>query len=337
MQPLGERHTPAIQLGVSAGLRFFAGRNLCEETSLAQATGVKSVREDLSWADAEPRPGEFRWSLFDHVLRAAADAGLVVLPVIDDPPRWAAATESTVPAKPGAYATFVAAVVRRYGPAGAFWAARPAIAQRAPVWFELWNEPYFATAGPNPGRYARLVRAAVIAGRSADHRARFLIEATLTYRTATGEDRNWIAAMYRAVPDLGQFIDGVAVHPYGGDPRVYTPQADTASEPGRIAQIHQQFADRGDGDRPFWVTEIGWSTCRGGDECVSETEQAQYLKSFLALSTTTWSSYVRAVYVFGLRDHAPGARDDPQNWYGLLRPDLTRKPAWYVLRDFATR
>jgi hypothetical protein len=336
LRPRVARHTPQLLFGVSAGLRFYTGRALCEEARLAQATGVQSVREDLVWADIEPRPGEFRWSSFDRVVQTAADAGLTVLPIIDDPPQWAAATETTVPADPAAYATFVAAAVRRYGPGGRFWSSHRAIAHQAPVWFELWNEPYYAAGGVDPGRYARLVRAAVIAGRAANPRTRFLIEATLNYQTPYGQTANWVERMYHAVPDLGDFFDGVAVHPYGGNPELYTPHGDTTYEPGRIAQIHAAFAAHGDGDKPFWVTEIGWSTCQGNDTCVTESEQAQYLKSFIMLSETSWASYVRAVYVFGLRDLAPGARDNPQNWYGLLRPDLTRKPAWYVLHDFAT-
>ena len=335
LQPAVTNNAPPLLLGVSAGLRYYTGRKLCEEVSLAEQTGVRSVREDLAWAVAEPRPGEFHWRSFDRIFQTAADAGLTVLPILDDPPHWAAATETTVPADPAAYATFVAAMVRRYGPGGTFWASHPAIAGNAPVWFELWNEPYHPTGEVYPGRYARLVRAAVTAGRAADPRARFLLEAALTYQAADGQTVNWVEQMYHAVPDLGEFFDGVAVHPYGGNPNVYTPQASTAGEPGQIAQIHAAFAQHGDGAKPFWVTEIGWSTCKGAYGCVTEAQQAQYLQSFLTLSETRWASYVRAVFVFGLRDLAPGARDNPQNWYGLLRPDLTRTPAWYVLRNFA--
>ena len=245
-------------------------------------------------------------------------------------------TSASLPSDPRAYATFVAAAVARYGPGGTFWRQNPDLPARPLLWFELWNEPYYADHNRDPGAYARLVRAAVLAGRAAQPSARFLIEATTTYQTAAGDERNWIEDMYAAVPDLGSYFDGVAVHPYGGDPAVYTPYGDTDGQPGRVEQIHRELSAHGDGAKPLWVTEIGWSTCSGDSACVTEQQQAAYLRTFLRLARTTWASYVRAVFVFGLRDLAPNAIDDREAWYGLLRPDLSRKPAWSVLHDAAT-
>jgi exo-beta-1,3-glucanase (GH17 family) len=143
--------------------------------------------------------------------------------------------------------------------------------------------------------------------------------------------------MYAAVPDLGRYFDAVSVHPYGGDPDVYTPGSDTDNQPGRLEQVHAEFAAHGDANKPLWVTEIGWSTCVGGSGCVTEAEQARYLEEFLHDAVTIWRSYVRAVFVYDLRDIAPTPADDPEAWFGLLRPDLSRKPAWSVLHDFTDR
>lgn len=43
-----------------------------------------------------------------------------------------------------------------------------------------------------------------------------------------------------------------------------------------------------------------------------------------------------AVPEFQLRDQAPSPSDDRDAWFGLLRPDLTRKAARDVLHDAAT-
>jgi polysaccharide biosynthesis protein PslG len=325
---------PALLLGISASLRFCGGRTQCEEARLARATGVRAVREDLSWAQAEPRPGQYDWAKYDAVVATATEAGLMVLPILDDAPGWAARTPTTVPSAPASYAAFTAAAVARYGPGGAFWRAHRELSPRPIVWYELWNEPYYADHNRDPGVYARLVRAAVTAGRAANPAARFLIEGDTTYETLAGNTGDWIAGMYAAVPDLGRYFDALAVHPYGGNPAVYTP-SDASGQPGRIELAHAELVAHGDGAKPLWVTEIGWSTCSGAEGCVSEAQQASYLKEFLRLARTTWSSYVRAVFVYDLRDSA-SRPDDREAWFGLLAPDLSPKPAWQSLHDAAT-
>jgi hypothetical protein len=335
LRPLDRHASGGLLLGLSASLRLFDGGARCEEARLAQATGVQAVRDDISWADTEPEPGRYDWSNYDSVVTVATEAGLMVLPVIDDSPRWAAPSGDSLPSNPSGYAAFVAAVVGRYGPGGTFWRAHSRLPARPLTWYELWNEPYYAP-NPDPGQYARLVEAAVIAGRAANPAARFLIEADADYQTADGAEADWIAGMYGAVPDLGKYFDALAVHPYGGDPTIYTPLGDTEDQPGRLELEHQELASHGDGDKPLWVTEIGWSTCVGAGNCVSEAQQAAYLQSFLRLARSSWKAYVRAVFVYDLRDQAPNPIDNPAAWFGLLRPDLSPKPAWQVLHQAAT-
>lgn len=334
LRPLDRHPTGGLLLGLSASLRLFDRAARCEETRLAQATGVQAVRDDVSWAVTEPEPGHYNWNNYDAVVTVATQAGLMVLPVIDDSPRWAAPSGDSLPSNPSGYAAFVAAVVRRYGPGGTFWRAHARLPQRPVIWYELWNEPYYAP-NPDPGEYARMVRVAVTAGRAANPAARFLIEADTSYQTASGDRADWIAGMYAAVPGLGQYFDALAIHPYGGDPLIYTPLGDTDDQPGRLALAHEELASHGDGDKPLWVTEIGWSTCLGAESCVSEAQQAAYLRSFLRLARTSWKTYVRAVFVYDLRDQAPNPIDDPAAWFGLLRPDLSPKPAWQVLHEAA--
>jgi hypothetical protein len=297
---------------------------------------VQAVRDDMSWALTEPQPNRYDWAHADALVRTTTEAGFVLLPVIDDAPQWAAPTGASLPSNPQPYGAFVAAVVARYGVGGSFWRANPRLYPRPLVWFELWNEPYYADHNRDPGVYVKLVRAAVTAGRRADPSARFLIEGAASYPTSGGGSGDWIAGMYEAMPDLGSYFDAMAVHPYGGKPAVDSDAGNTEDPVDLVEDAHRDLVARGDGDKPIWVTEIGWPTCSGGDNCVNDAQQASYLRTFLNLAATTWRSYVRAVFIYGLRDLAPAPLNDPYAWYGLLRPDLTRKPAWQVLRD-ATR
>lgn len=326
---------PSLLLGVSASIRLEPAADRCEEARLAAETGVQAVREDLSWRLTEPRPNRYDWTGYDGVVRAATEAGLMVLPILDDPPSWAS-PGGCLPTDPGPYASFTAAAVARYGPGGEFWRDNPELPERPLLWYELWNEPWNAPCNRDPAIYARLVAAAVNAGRTARLAAQFLIDGDTFYTTPGGQRADWIAGMYAAVPGLGRYFDALSIHPYGGDPAVQTPGGDPDSEPGYLVErAHAELAAHGDGDKPIWVTEIGWSTCSGAGACVTEAQQASYLAEFLRLAVTTWRSYVRAVFVYDLRDIAPAPAGDPEAWYGLLRPDLSHKPAWSVLRTFA--
>ncbi|HEY2657881.1 MAG TPA: cellulase family glycosylhydrolase [Solirubrobacteraceae bacterium] len=328
---------PPLLLGISASIRLEPGAYRCEQTLLAAQTGVRAVREDISWALTEPHENQYDWSNYDAVVRTATEAGLTVLPILDDAPAWAAPGEGCLPSAPGGYAAFTAASVARYGPGGTFWRDHPDLPARPLLWYELWNEPWDAACNRDPATYARMVAAAANAARAVDPGVRFLIGADTSFHTLAGRREDWIGGMYAAVPDLGRYFDAVSVHPYGGDPDVYTPGSDTDNQPGRLEQVHAEFAAHGDANKPLWVTEIGWSTCVGGSGCVTEAEQARYLEEFLHDAVTIWRSYVRAVFVYDLRDIAPTPADDPEAWFGLLRPDLSRKPAWSVLHDFTDR
>lgn len=325
---------PSLLLGISASIRLERGADQCEQALLAAQTGMQAVREDISWALTEPHENQYDWSGYDAVVRTATEAGLIVLPILDDPPAWASGGQGCLPSDPAAYAAFTAATVARYGPGGEFWRENPGLPDRPLLWYELWNEPWNACNG-DPATYARLVVAAVTAGRAVSRSARFLIGADASVPTPGGGRVDWIAGMYAAVPDLGRYFDAVSVHPYGGNPDVYTPGGDTQNQPARVEQVHAELAAHGAGDKPLWVTEIGWSTCSGASGCVTEAEQAQYLGEFLHDAVTTWRSYVRAVFVYDLRDIAPAPADDEEAWFGLLRPDLSHKPAWAVLHEFA--
>jgi polysaccharide biosynthesis protein PslG len=327
----------SLLLGISASIRLERGSDRCEEAVLAAQTGVQAVREDLSWALTEPHENQYDWSNYDAVVRTATETGLMVLPVLDDAPSWASPGEGCLPANAATYAAFTAATVDRYGPGGQFWRENPALPERPLVWYELWNEPWDADCNRDPATYARMVVAAVNAGRAVNPSVRFLLGADTSFHTLAGRREDWIAGMYAAVPDLGDYFDAVSVHPYGADPDVYTPGSDTDNEPARLEQVHAELAAHGDGDKPLWVTEIGWSTCSGTSGCVTEATQAQYLNEFLHDAETTWRSYVRAVFVYDLRDIAPSPAEDREAWFGLLRPDLSRKPAWTVLHDFAAQ
>lgn len=328
-----------LRIGLNANTNGW-GNDMGREQSRVAATGVRYIREEFDWDTIQPTPGTWDFSRYDELVADAAQRGLTVLPLLMRVPSWAGRHPHTLPTDPSDYARFVARVAQRYGRGGDFWREHSNLnGGLAPQYFELWNEPYlpqFSDGDPSPARYARMVKASVIAGRAANPRARFLLAAdTTSAMVAGGHDREWIDAMYAAVPDLGRYFDAVAVHPYS----VNAPNRFDANNArwqfGRLDQIHRRFAAHGDGGKHLWITEVGFTTCPRNSDCVSETAQASYLTDVYALASTRYRPYVDAVIWYGWHDFGGSSPDpaDKEEWFGMIRHDGTPKPALAALRS----
>jgi polysaccharide biosynthesis protein PslG len=324
-----------IAYGLNAGESF--------DRMKAALPNLTYAREDMCWAQFEPVQGSYDWSSIDSFVLDAAKQNLTTLALLNCSPAWTGLKTFEVPSSPAAladYARMVGDVVARYGPGGALWQAHPEVPYHPVTWFEVWNEPYISDfmqnpGGPDPGIYARLVKAAAEAGRARNPSVHFLAEAD-TYAIQPNNARApWADGMYAAVPNLNDYIDAVAVHPYAGvgrDPSIYTPGNKDRSYFRRIEEMRAAFVAHGAADKHFWITEIGWSTCPANSGCVSEQQQADYLSYVISMAKSY--GWVDAILPFRYRDdyRAASYPSDSERWYGLLRPDFSPKPAFDVLR-----
>ena len=319
----------ALRVGIYSDAWGYGNSGVASRQAQEATTGVKWLRENISWASTEATKGTFDWSHWDLVFAGAAQQGLHVLPLLTDSPSWAAASEDALPGDASAYANFVAKAVGRYGPHGSFWVAHPDWAALAPDTFELWNEPYFAP-NYNPAQYAQMVKAATTAGRAADSSAKFSLAAETTGRSVNGKWLGWVDALYQAVPDLNNYFDVVVVHPYGKDLTGLT-GGDGPNQLRRIELMRSSFVSHGAADKGFWFTEVGYSTCGVVEsECVTPAEQASDLQTMFTAVRTTYAAYVRAVFVYRYNDLS--ATQGVQQDYGLTAVDGSRKPAFAVLQ-----
>jgi hypothetical protein len=331
--------TGPLHVGVSADTQGW-GSQMGARQDAVSGLGVKWLREEFSWRVVQPSAGTWDWSRYDQLLVSAAQHGDTVLPVLISTPSWAGPTANTIPSDPSAYAAFVAAVAARYGPGGSFWGAHQDLASFAPRTFELWNEPYypaFSNGDIDPGRYARLVKAAGSAGHAANGQAKFLMAAETDVRpTATNQWVSWTDAMYQAVPDLNNYFDAVAVHPYSGN---LAPDA-TSGAPiherfDRIGLIHDRMVAKGASNKPFWITEVGWSTCSDSSACVNEATQADYTARLFHVVSSTYRSFVAALFLYRSSDLGPSGSSDREANFGLAHEDGSPKPAWASVRAAA--
>jgi hypothetical protein len=287
----------------------------------------------------------FDFSYYDHFMLLAAQRGLHILPLLYETPSWAGPSYNSIPSNSQVFAQYVAAVIRRYGTGGSFWAEHPALAGSAIGTWEIWNEPYLGSGDDgdyDPATYAQLVKASAIAGRAVDPNAKFLMAAEMqSGRDAQGNWQWWVDALYQAVPNLNHYFDGVAMHDYGNDVNTLNPMVagqpyDNYGHIMRIENLRQQFVSHNAANKPFWITEAGWSTCTGGDsDCVTDAKQASNLSTLFNDIHNQWSSWVQAAFIYSYGDGS-----DPSNIqdaYGLTNLDGSPKPADAVFRQQAAQ
>ena len=125
-----------------------------------------------------------------------------------------------------------------------------------------------------------------------------------------GDQRSWM--------DVGN------VHPYTGG---------LSPDPKHL-RTELQRARAVSGGKPVWATEVGFHNAMratSGQPPVSEDAAAVYLlRTFLE----HFRSGIRRTYAYELVDEKPErAKRDPEQHFGLLRHDMTRKPAFRALKN----
>jgi hypothetical protein len=330
------------RLGVGTHMRTFPQKNMRYELQRISASGIKWIREDFSWPQIEPFKGQWDWHLTDELMTAASSAQLSVLPIANQSPMWASsdpsgAGGSTWPPRANAdYARFVAAIVERYGPGGAFWRAHPELAPKPIGAVQIWNEPwgFFSwKPEPNPGAYAALAKAAATAVNARNPSIKVLVAGDVLQSRADKSVRPWLADLLKVDPSLPPLVDAWAVSTYPG-PRTQGPyQAKSRPEWnfGRVQMVRDMTVAAG-AARPIWLTEMGWSTGPDDPERVSEATQAHYVRDAARRAVEEWGTFVERAFVYSW-DRPMDAADFKV--YGLRRDDDSVRPAWTELSNLA--
>jgi polysaccharide biosynthesis protein PslG len=270
------------------------------------------VREDFQWFRIEPRPGEYHWHFHDRAVELFGRYDIKILGVLGPSVGWAtpsgqdrADDVSFSPPDPQAFARYAYATALRYKDTVQHW--------------EIWNEPdnpLFWQPAPDPAAYSELLRQAAAAVKRANPNAKVLVGGLNPF------DLSFMHALHGN--GVWDSFDILNLHPYV-DP--------LAPEDGNIIASTDSVRAlaRDYGEKPIWVTELGWSSGRGDRDKVgvtNEDQQADYLIRAMAL---LWTAGVERVFWYALKD-------DVNNPYGLValgegRSDFTRlKPAFFAFR-----
>ena len=298
----------------------------------AQRLGADWVRVWGTWEDAEPVRGQYDQPYLDALAGKVADAkarGIKVLMVVGRTPAWASGGHggTAPPSDPAQFGAFMGEIAKRL----------PAV----DAW-EIWNEEdghEFWLGGPNPGHYTAMLKASYGAIKAVQPRDIVVTGGTV------GNNMDFLEQLY-AHGAQGSF-DAFGVHT---DTACNTNDPDFVyrDEKGRVGrytftgyrEVHAVMSRNGDGAKPIWMTELGWSTqsteplsCSAGLRKgtkplgVSEDQQRAFLtKAYRCLAA---DPFVQTALWFGLQDipgsiHAGG--------FGLHRWDKSEKPAAQAFR-----
>jgi hypothetical protein len=304
---------PRDWLGVTVdGPVIEAGPDYAAEWPLMAGNGVATVRVAFYWTQGQRLgPGPVDFAAYDTAVLAAAREGIRVLPVVFATPRWARTDPeeaASPPRDPADYASFLTALVGRYGPRGSLWAENPEIAPLPIRAWQMWNEPNlrgYWSKQPFAKGYVALLKAARRALRAADPGARAIL---------AGLPNGWAALrqIYRAGGRSS--FDVAAIHPYTARPK---------RVPRFLREARRVMRRHGDRRKPLWVTEVSWPAAKGKVDDpigIATTERGQARRLALGLTALARArKELRVRHVYWYTWLSAESDESVFSWSGLRR------------------
>ena len=298
--------------------------------------GIREVRLDLPWRGLEPSPPDgsshaYDWTIFDPVVGAAAEAGVRIQLTFGKTPAWArgnSASDSVAcrlisasSERPAAwaaphYGAAFAAIVRRYGRDGTYWANHPGLPNVPIVRYEVWNEPNLAGSwcpAASPELYADFFRQAYESATEEDPEVGLLVGVGNPGPNQTPPSNvgvtEFLARAKARQPGLTGYAEGIAVHAY--------PSSDPENQLVTLADLRHRVREGGIPDsEPLLVSEIGWNT--RGRAAVTEAQRADLYRALTRRTSRTNCNVVGLVgHAWVTNESNPDHYDD---WYGIAGP-----------------
>lgn len=205
-------------------------------------------------------------------------------------------------------------------------------------YFELDNEPYFANV--NTKSWANLVLELAKYIRSKGgypilpmfvqtNDGNYYTDANGNHNAAGSSWKPWATQVMDFAPDLKNYVDFISAHPYapGRDPNV--PDGQGRYLWGVVDKVRTQLQSRGL-DKPWHMTEFGWSVGTGGtppNTQVSAAQQADYLKKLVVEARKR--PWIVSMEYYCLMTWGTGY----EHSFGLFNQDLSERPSAATFRS----
>lgn len=270
------------------------------EMTLAHNLGVYNVRMGASWPLLETSRGVYDWARMDYIVNAAKQHGVLLQPVLDYSPTWAAAKVTIAPSAID-WQTFVAAFVSRYR--GDFKAV------------ELWNEPDGAEWQSGEAAYVNtILKPGYAAAKAADPNIQVMMGGTIN---DSGTCCAWLQGLYSN--GGGNYFDIASFHDYGGNM-------------GTIAAQYQSvLSANGQPNKPIYLGEYG---VNAHSNTIYDTQQQSLIQGVMSSSGS-----IAVADLWDLRDYQITTCCPPMpygefSYYGLVQhDDTTLKQGYYTLQQ----
>ena len=313
------------------GVQF---HNRIEDEAPTEANAIHEYGAEMLRINFDPVTGNTTEVVnrYRNLFTVYAKRGITILPTLYWRPLPEPGTPSWTKAREG-----TEALLQTYGPGGSFWASHKtgedALPNKAPVWWEVWNEPNRGYNSPNghtlqPGKFGEFLHMMSNAIHSSSgNQAKVLLGGLLSIPTEaevknpeTGalesQDSPW--DFLHAIGGYKEDYDGVGVHPYAftyDGEHAPTTAEQVLQEAEKVKRnihlAHDAVAAVNATDKPLWITELGWPTGKPGDwpaqdtfPPVTEEIQASLLnKTFDMIKSFAKPFNVHALIYFNDREY----------------------------------
>ena len=316
LQPAGREQ------GTNIDLRRYPADQLDQVMAVLRQGHLTHVRQLFSWAEIEPTQGTFVWGPYDAIVAAAAAAQVIPIVVLGDTPSWArdpadADAADAPPRSTAAFGTFCAALRLRYAALHLFQVGQA-----------LDDPGLWGGRTVDPNEYAALLTVASeqLRAQTSDN---YLIAGDIgsTPGARSGRDLDTVAALL-GNGRVSQLVDVVSIVADGGDASPFDRRMDRGTTNlSRVVLLREALVDAGYGERPVWITRLGWTGEGGGPAGVER--QADLIASGLRRIRSEWS-WVDLVLAW---EFVPGANEAGSGM--ALIDGSSPTPIYSAYADFA--
>ncbi|MCL6105733.1 MAG: cellulase family glycosylhydrolase [Actinobacteria bacterium] len=321
--PIGQR------IGFTVGDTFEKLSDSDLEASMADIASlhVGWLRFEISWTQAQPQgPDQYDWSQFDRIVAAANRHGIKLLANLTYTPQWArlpacADAFQCAPADPAQFARFAGAAAEHFK------------ADAVHYW-EIWNEPnivYFWKPKPDARVYTELLKQTYMSIKRADPQA-VVISGGLSPVDTPQSTINpvvFLRSMYK--DGAKNYMDAVGYHPYS------FPALPSNVEKGNWwsamsdlnPSLRSVMAAFGDSNKKIWATEYGVPTAGPLGFASEDLQKYSFADAINEMSGKPWL----ATLFFHTYKDSGTDRSTIEDFFGVVRYDGSRKPAYYVIKQ----
>lgn len=313
---------------------------------MAKTAGFEFIRQEFQWEDIEIHAkGDFvdrrndpagvdAWAKYDNIVDLAEQTDIDIIARLSNPPSWSRALSDeeigslAPPDDFDDFGDFAAAVARRY--------------KGRIHYYQIWNEPNgndeWGLGSVDPEAYTELLCLAYEQIKQVDQQAVVLAGALTPTLAMDGRNMNdliFLQRMYNA--GAADCFDVMSAQGYG----LWSGASDQRLKPTVINFPHHLLlrdlmVHNGDGDKPIWISELGWNVVPQGMEArfgrVTEEQQARYTVEAFQRAQAEWP-WIGVSNSWFLKRPADWEKDQSWYYFRLLEPDFSPLPVYNALVD----